>query len=243
MLISLFIFEIILAMLVILTTCMVESKFKAIEKSLYIYGNSRAYKTQQQIALIEKIINRYKECGEDTDEEPDLESIIKHYLCKEYIGRFSYVGVKNVALRLKGVMWGVILVEGSIAVINQMGNVMPTIIIITMSILLTIAIAFFCIIRGLEERSEALIIVIQDYVLNTYPLEMKKSLQNKELMRLKDRIMELEREIVMEENTSEKKKSLETLSESIQEEKALQKNTDTGALNAQDIAKLIGIFQ
>lgn len=77
MLIALFVFEMIIAGLTILTTHMVQHKLYTIKESLGIYCNKRTYKTKADIDFIESIITSYKKLVTDTDEEPDLESAIK----------------------------------------------------------------------------------------------------------------------------------------------------------------------
>ena len=171
MLIALFVFEIIIVGLTILTTRMIEHKFKMIEMSLAMYCNKRTYKTRANIDFIESILDIYHKLTLDTDEEPDLESAIKRKLQHEYIGKFSYISVKNVAIKAKHLMWAILSLEFMIAWINQEIYSGQMVILITMSLLLTITMAFYGIIRGIDEKGEALIDEIIHYVRNIYPLE------------------------------------------------------------------------
>lgn len=176
MLIVLFIFEIIIVGLTIFTTHMVEHKFKEIEMSLAMYCNKRTYKTRANIDFIESIINTYHKLILSTDEEPDLESAIKRKLQNEYIGKFPYISVKNMAIKVRHMMWGILALEFIIAWINEEINSGQVIILITLSLLLTIMMAFYGIIRGVDEKSEALIDEVLHYVRNIYPLEQASTI-------------------------------------------------------------------
>lgn len=171
MLIALFIFEIIIVGLTIFTTHMVEHKFKLIRVSLSMYCNKRTYKTKANIDFIEAIMNAYQKLSSDTDEEPDLESAIRRKLQHEYIGKFTYISVKNVAIKARHLMWAILGLEFLVAWINQEANNGEVLILITASLLLTLIMAFYGIIRGLNEKSEALIDEVIHYVRNIYPLE------------------------------------------------------------------------
>ena len=171
MLIVLFVFEIIIVGLTIFTTHMVEHKFKMIEMSLAMYCNKRTYKTKANIDFIENIMNTYQKLALDSDEEPDLESAIRRKLQHEYIGRFPYISVKNMAIKARHLMWAILGLEFIIAWINKESYSGQMVILITTSLLLTIIMEFYGIIRGLDEKSEALIDEVIHYVRNVYPIE------------------------------------------------------------------------
>lgn len=176
MLIALFIFEIIIVGLTIFTTHMVEHKFKMIEMSLSMYCNKRTYKTKTNIDFIESIVTIYQKLILDSDEEPDLESAIRRKLQHEYIGKFPYISVKNMAIKVRHLMWAILGLEFMIAWINQEAYSGQVVILITTSLLLTIVMAFYGIIRSLDEKSEALIDEIIHYVRNIYPLEQSHTI-------------------------------------------------------------------
>ncbi|WP_070000679.1 hypothetical protein [Cellulosilyticum sp. I15G10I2] len=232
MLIALFITELILAAIIIFTTYMMSNKFKGIEISLGIYSSPRAYKTQSHVAFIEKVIKKYKECIDTIGEEANIESIIKSTLYKEYIGKFPFAAVKSIALKATRVMWGIIFLEGIVAFINNTTHEVPTILIITTSILLTIMIEMFKYIKSVEDQNDVVIMLVQDYLLNVYPMEVRKSLTNKEIVRLRTRVTELEREL----------KTEDAIESAISEYREKEK-VSNDELSMQDIVKLIGIFQ
>ena len=204
MLIALFIFEIIIVGLTIFTTHMVEHKFQAIGASLSMYCNKRTYKTKANIDFIEAIMNTYQKLALDTDEEPDLESAIRRKLQHEYIGKFPYISVKNVAIKARHLMWAILGLEFIITWINQEANSGKTVILITASLLLTIIMAFYGIIRGIDEKSEALIDEVIHYVRNIYPLEYNS---NRSVLPKQNTTISLEEHKVKKENlrTNERK--------------------------------------
>lgn len=84
------------------------------------------------------------------------------------------MSVKNIALKVKNLMWGVWAVEVIIAWMNQMTGDGQAVVLITASLLLTIIMTIYVIVRGTEEKSEALIDEVIDYIRNIYPLERIK---------------------------------------------------------------------
>ncbi len=231
MIISLFAIEFILASLTVFTTLMLSHKFNGIEKSLGIYGNAKAYRTQSKVAFIDKVLSKYKECADKLGEDLNVESIVKAELYKEYIGKFSFTTVKSIALKTTRVMWGIIVLQGGVAFAMQTVHEVATIVMITTSILLSISIEMFKFIKGIEDQSDVIIMLVQDYITNVYPAEVRKKMTNQEIARLKKRVMELEEELHIEELSKPDHASY-------QEEKL-----SNDELSMQDIAKLIGIFQ
>ena len=171
MIIVLFVFEVIIVGLTILTTHMVEHKFKMIKMSLPMYTNRRTYKTKANLDFIESILNMYQRIILDTHEEPDLESAIKRRLNQEFIGKFSYISVKNIAIKARHLMWVILAIELVIAWMNQELYSRLTIILMGVSLLITLFMAFYGLVKGIDEKSEALVDEIIHYVRNVYPLE------------------------------------------------------------------------
>lgn len=249
MLIALFIFELILVGLTILTTHMVEHKLYTLQASLGMYCNKRTYKTKADIDFIESIITSYKNLVTDTDEEPDLESAIKRRLQYEYIGRFSYVSVKNIALKGKNLMWGVLAIEGLVVWMNQMQSYGQAVRFITASLLLTVIMVIYVMIKRIDEKSEALIDEVIHYIKNIYPLE--KISQKKESLG-KGITISLEahkekkagkvpgdKEQVCEDRAhDDKQKNSQHIRNSESKESSLNK-TQMQELSAKDIAKLL----
>lgn len=174
MLIALVVFDIIIIGLTILTTEMVEHKFRSIRNSLSVYCNRRAYKTKSNIDFIESAISEYKRLCSDTDEEPDLVNIINIKLHKECIGKFSYDTIKNMAIKTRHMMWGILGMEVIITWINEDFNGRYTLPTIFGSLLLTIIMCLYGIIKGVHEKQEILIDEVVHYIRNVYPSEVKK---------------------------------------------------------------------
>lgn len=189
MLITLFAFEITLIILTVFTTHMVEHKFASIQASLGMYCSKRIYKTKADIHFIESMIESYNNLCSDTDEEPDLPSAISLKLHKEYIGRFSYVSVMNIANKARHLMWGIFGAEILIAWINQVTQDGKAIIIIFASLLVTVMMCFYGIIKGLNEKQETLIDEVTHYIKNVYPMEVKKQKKIAEEKSNKEKIL------------------------------------------------------
>lgn len=192
MLITLFIFEIMIAVLTIFTTHMVEHKIGGIQNSLGIYRSKRAYRTKAEVAFIEKVIEEYEYLGQDSDEEPDLECIIRRNLQHEYIGAFPYISVRNIAVKLPCLMWGILMLQGMIIVVNKI-RVGSAFILVTASLILTILMALYTIIKGLDEKKEVLIDESMHYVRNIYPTRQKKETVQEEVPLTDGKVVKLER--------------------------------------------------
>lgn len=249
MLIALFIFELTLVGLTILTTHMVEHKLHTIQASLGMYCNKRTYKTKADIDFIESIITSYKKLVTDTDEEPDLESAIKRRLQYEYIGRFSYVSVKNIALKGKNLMWGVLAIEGLVVWMNQMQSYGQAVRFITASLLLTVIMVIYVMIKRIDEKSEALIDEVIHYIKNIYPLEkirkQKESLGTGITISLEahkekraGKVARDKEQIVENRDYDDKPQNSQQISDSKSKENPLNKK-QIKELSAKDIAKLL----
>ncbi|WP_054742725.1 hypothetical protein [Cellulosilyticum ruminicola] len=232
MLVALFVFEIILTGLTVFTTCMVEHKFKTIEESLDMFTNHKAYTTQSRIAFVDSIVNRYNKY--DAEAEVDIDSIIKSQLSKEYIGKFPYVSVKNIATKLKYVMWGCVVLELLVAIANGDGTTLRTVIMISTSIFLTISMEFYTIIRGLNEHGDNMIAEISNYVVNVYPLKKKKKVQIKgnKLIVLDAKGNSIEKKLTQEEREKIKQIGKETTASKIENEEEV-------ILKVEDIVQLL----
>lgn len=239
MLMALFIFEIVLTGLTIFTTCMVEHKFKTIEESLEMFTNHKAYATETRIAFIDSIVNNYKECVNNLEIEVDVDSIIKSHLSKEYIGKFPYVSVKNIATKLKYVMWGSVILEILIAIANREDTTTRIVIMISTSIFLTISMEFYTIIRGLNERCDNLIAEISNYVINVYPINERQNkkvqIKGNKLIVLDGKGNSTERKLSQEQKEKIEQMGKEKISETA-------KNEEEIILNVEDIMKLLEIF-
>ena len=174
MLLFLLLFEIGIVLIIILSHIMLEKKYKEVEKSIQIYTSRRAYRTKQSIAFIDDIIKRHIEFVEQKNESPDLYSMIKSSLLREHIGKFTFIGVNNIAHKAKYIMWGIIVLEITIGCINNVAISLEGIVVIISSILLAIGVEIFIIIKALEEKKEATIVLVEDYILNAYPLQANK---------------------------------------------------------------------
>lgn len=228
----LFAIQLILLSAILLTTYMLDNKFKNIEMSLEKYASPRAYKTQSQVDFIETVIRKYKECIETIGFDTNLENIIQATLYKEQIGRFSLIAVKNIAVKSSRMMWGLVFFEVFVAYIYQISHETIPLLVISSTLLMTIIIELFKHVKNIEDQHEVIIMLVQDYILNLYPIELQNNLVNKEVVRLRTRVNELEKQI-----------KEEGLFQSVINEYREKQNISDEELTMQDIVKLIGIFQ
>ena len=242
MLIFLLLFEIAIIFIIVLCHLMIERKYKEIERGTYIYTDKRAYRTKQSVAFVDDILKRYQQYTNAEDTDPDLYSMIKSSLLKEYIGKFTFIGVNNVANKAKYIMWGIITLELTIACINNIATSLEGIVISISSILLAIGVEIFTIVRALEEKKEATIVLVEDYILNTYPLQKNKQVTGNDVSSV-----ELEEGPAKEHSllAKDQKKNISAMPLSTQQEENIEKKVGNQKerikkqLTEKDIAKFI----
>lgn len=178
--ILLFIFQIINVILIILTTIMLQNKFTKIQLSLEGYCDKRVYKTEKDTEFIRFIIDRYKLLYESRDEEPDIERIIVRKLQQDFVGKFKYSSVKNLALRGKNFMWAVLGVQALMIIINHSFENIREIILLNSSILLTLMMTFYVILKDVQDKEKTLIDGIIYYVRYDYEEARKQKIKKSE---------------------------------------------------------------
>lgn len=208
MLICLLIFELMMIVVITLSHKMLQKKYKEIEKSTHIYMNKRAYRTQKSVVFIDNIVKKYLTYTEKENEVPDLYSMIKSSLLKEYIGRFPFTAVNNVAHKAKHIMWGIVVLEMAIAYINNVATSLEGIVVIISSILLTIGMEIFIVINALEEKKETTIVFLEDYILNAYPLQVNKSVKSDQRKAEKSSSDDITKKVVVLEESKIKEPDL-----------------------------------
>lgn len=175
-LITLMAFEVVIVLLSILATHMLVHKYEQLYDCLAKYGNKRKYTTKKDLLFVETIMRTYIDLWEQQD-EPDLEQIIKESLGKEKIGKFSYMGVRHIAIQLKGLMWGVLAVEVAILEINELWADKISMSLVASSLLLTVIMAVYGLIKRLKKKENKLIQEAIYYIEEVYPLQKEKQLK------------------------------------------------------------------
>ena len=237
MLIFLLVFEVIIISITVLCHIMIEKKHKEIERGASIYTDKRAYRTQSSVAFMDHVLKRYQEYTIEEGDVPDLYSMIKANLLKENIGKFTFIGVNNVANKAKYIMWGIVALELVIALFNNTTTSLEGIFVITSSILLAIGIEIYTIVKALEEKREATIVLVEDYILNTYPLQMNKQMKLHTSNKEKEAVEKATKEKVF----LEKSQKEDSYKEVIKNKKNEKKKKEKGemALTEKDIAQFI----
>lgn len=186
-----------LALAVAFATTMLQNHFSKIEKSIEIYHNPKAYKTESEIAFIRDLTEKYQKAYQTGESEYiDVEAMIQVAFYEKKVGKFSYHTVQNIAVKSKLIMWAVLCIQIVLEILSMNpGQSIPHFIFIVMSTVLCILITLIGIFKGVIEEKEQLFIKIQDYIRNTYPTEIKWKEKQKDVKELLDKIDKLEAEL------------------------------------------------
>ncbi|MDA3730479.1 hypothetical protein PBV87_03025 [Niameybacter massiliensis] len=186
-----------LALIVTFTTRMLQNHFEKINKSIQVYLNPKAYKTESEIDFIRNLIDKYQRVFEaQNGENIEVETMVQNAFYEKRIGRFSYITIQNIALKSKLVMWGALSIQVFIEILSKSpGSSIKNFIFIIASTILCLIISLMGVIKNIVEEREQLFIKIQDFMINTYPSEMKWKDKQKDVKALLARIEELEAEL------------------------------------------------
>ena len=203
-----------------------------------IYGSKRRYKTQKDIEWIDLIMREYEA---NTMEEKDLFYIIYHALNNTRIGKFSYITVMSIALQGIWFMWGILALEGMFLIVSKTTLIAPNMIGgVGGSVILTLVMTMYTILKALAQKEKSIIGEVIHYVKVTYP-EIKEKEEQKQLLAKRaeeEKRREMLSLVKQEAEKSEKKE--EKLMSDIKEEETIVYKKKPEALNAKDIANLIG---
>ena len=163
---------------------MIEKRYKDIESSMTILNDARAYRTQEKISFIKDIVSRYRSYlllkdSHIKGKNIDLNTMIQNDLLKSKIGKFTFIGVYNIATKIKIVMRYSIVLEILILYVNSQLKSYQAVIILTIGIGLAILTEGIVIIKALDKKQDELILNITEYILYKYPMELEGIEQNK----------------------------------------------------------------
>ena len=186
-----------LALIVTFTTRMLQNHFEKINKSIQVYLNPKAWETESEIDFIRNLIDKYQRVFEaQNGENIEVETMVQNAFYEKRIGRFSYITIQNIALKSKLVMWGALSIQVFIEILSKSpGSSIKNFIFIIASTILCLIISLMGVIKNIVEEREQLFIKIQDFMINTYPSEMKWKDKQKDVKALLARIEELEAEL------------------------------------------------
>ena len=174
MLIFLLLFQIIILCICVLCHKMIEKRYKDIEESIKILNDPRAYRTHEKIHLIKNIIDKYQSYIENDKEQVDLVNIIKVDLLKSNIGQFKFVGIYNVATKLKILTRYSVLMQIIILYVNGDLKSVRGLSILGIGVGLAILIEVLIIVKALDKKHENIILVIAEYIRYKYPVEVER---------------------------------------------------------------------
>lgn len=194
-----------LALAVTFTTTMLQNHFNKIDRSMQVYLNPKAYKTESDTAFIRDLIDKYQKAYKAQDgAHIDLEAMIQVAFYRKKVGKFSYAVVQNIAIKSKLVMWGILFVQIAFEILSAApGQSIPKFIFIVSSTILCVIITFLGILKNINEEREQLFVKIQDYITNTYPAEMNGKDKQKDVKVLLEKIEKLEAELEAYQGDSE----------------------------------------
>lgn len=194
-----------LALAVAFTTTMLQNHFNKIDRSMQVYLNPKAYKTESDTAFIRNLIDKYQKAYKAQDGVYiDLEAMIQVAFYGKKVGKFSYAVVQNIAIKSKLVMWGILFVQIAFEILSVApGQSIPKFFFIVSSIILCVIITFLGILKNINEEREQLFVKIQDYIKNTYPAEMNGKDKQKDVKALLEKIEKLEAELEAYQGDSE----------------------------------------
>ena len=246
MLIALSIFEVIFTILVGLSISMLENKFKRVRACIKVYGSKRNYKTKADMLLIDKILDECRGVSMRPDRMDNIRCLILKNLQKEYIGRFEYISIMNIATRLSGKMWWIIGVQLLIVFINQMSLKEPqTFILLTISFLLTIVTVLYSLIKTPDKKENILVNEMMNYVVGIY--EKKEKEQAQEIYQQADTRRKIQEKY--SNQLSEREDEIYTggeqgyLEENLSDENEIRnKKNYKNRLSEKDIASMVATF-
>lgn len=181
--------NIILALLSGLAIAMVQHHFNRIEKSIRIYGDPKAYKPRSNIVFIETVINTIRELGEKELKGEYIQRIIHQCFMEQKIGYFSCKWTQNIAIKGKFIMWVILGIQIAIEILGKSpGNSVSNFIFIVGSTLLCLFFSLVGIVKNIGEYRMNLLCKVQDYIMNTYPVELANKNKSKDIQELLDKI-------------------------------------------------------
>lgn len=207
---GLFFANAVLAGIILFTTSMLQNHFSKLEKSISIYTDNKAYKSQQDIQFISKLIDRYKALNAEEVKSLDIETMILKALYEEKIGKFEYLHVQSIALQGKGLMWAILVIQITFEILgNNPGQSIAHFIYIVASTFLCILITLIGVVKSILEQKNKLLIKLQDYIANTYPAELSWKTKQKNIKELLSKIEKLENQLESYQNKEDAQEETE----------------------------------
>jgi hypothetical protein len=216
---GLFFINIVVALVILLTTSMLQNHFARIEKSIRMYNDPKGYETKTETSFLYKLVQKYKALTIQGPEKIDVEAMIASSFYEEKIGKFPYIKVQSIALEGKFIMWIILVLQIGFEILGQNpGQSIRHFIYIVASTFLCMLITLIGVIKSIADQRDQMLIKVQDYLSNTYPIEVYSKNKDQNMKELLIKIEKLETEL-----ESYQKKGSETKKEA---QEAFLKETD-----------------
>ena len=227
MIIGLLGFNIIIFLCTFLGITMFSNHLKRISKSIDIYLDPKAYKPKNQVKLISLLVDKYQSYEDKS--LIDIDSLIYDCFYHNKIGKFKPSRIESLAKKGKRLLWASIITMTLFEEITLgLGQSHPNSIMIIISALIGIVLAFIEIYKDIQIGKEKLFLKIKNHLINEYPQFKTSQKEKQKVSLLLSKIDKLEAQI---------KKPEQAPSPTIYEEK-IQENE----LQEEDIANIINHF-
>ncbi|OON99296.1 MAG: hypothetical protein ATN35_13345 [Epulopiscium sp. Nele67-Bin004] len=156
--------------LYLLMVNMISTYFDKVQKSVEIYTDDGIYKIGSETEFLRNLITNYKESVDINENVKNLEGYIKKRFNKDFIGAFSYQTVEKCVLNIRWVMVTILTAQIILYIISQ--SIQQNAVIL--NVFLCIVMSSIFAIKDISKKKLALIVLLEDYLLNGYDLECAK---------------------------------------------------------------------
>lgn len=227
MIIGLLAFNMIIFLATFLGISMFNNNLTKISKSIDVYLDPKAYKPKNQVKFISLLAEKYQ--GYEEKSSLDIDSLIYHCFYTNKIGKFKTSKIESLAKNGKKLLWASIITMTLFeALTTGVGQSHPNSIMIIISALIGIVLAFFEMYKDIEIGKEKLFLKIKTHLINEYPQIKTSQKEKQEHLLLLNKIDQLEAQI----------KAPETID--LQEEK--EASLPINELEEEDIANILRSF-
>lgn len=216
------IFNIIIFLCTCLGVLMFSNNLKRISKSIDLYSDPKAYKPESEIKLITLLVDKHSQY--ENKKVVDLDTLITDEFYNHKIGKFKVTIVESLAKKGKGLLWMSII---AMVVLENLtvglGRSYLNSILIIVSGVLGIMLAFYEIYSDIEMGKKQLFLKIRNYLINEYPKIKTKQKEKEEVSFLLTKIEQLEGKLrKSEELKVSQKEDKKEKEEALQEEDIAQ---------------------
>lgn len=231
----LFLLNIGIAFVILLTTSMIQTHFKRIHRNVERYADKKTYKPHKSTQFITTLLDRYSVISGNMGTKVDVGVLVTKTFYEERVGKFRYTCVESIAIRGKVVMWAILICQIGIELVTKVAPYpKKDIIFIIATTLICMIITLVGVIKGIREEREKLLVKLADYIVNTYPAEKEWQKQQEDIKKLHEKIDHLKEEL----HSYQEPQNIIP----IPEHKAESKEEDKDLLKEKDIISLLDKF-